>query len=58
MNIPNYVEESHKPFWIPFTNWCANNGVPRNHVDMEAWWNAFIAGATTMYLKIKSGEIS
>lgn len=57
MNIPNYVEESHKVFWPQFSNWCHNNGVENNPIDMEAWWDCFIAGATAMYLKVKAKEI-
>jgi len=57
MNIPAYVDESHKQFWIPFENWCRNNGVNEEEEDMRNWWYCFISGATSMYLKIKRGEV-
>lgn len=53
MNIPTYVDETHKILWPFFENWCANNGIEKNPVDMEVWWNCFIAGATSLYLNLK-----
>lgn len=58
MNIPNYVEESHKVLWPQFRNWCINNGIGDDEKDMEEWWNCFLAGATTMYLKIVDKTIT
>lgn len=58
MTIPDYVNESHKPFWPQFENWCKHNGVESNPTDMEVWWNCFISGATAMYLKFKAGDIT
>lgn len=58
MKIPKYVEQSHEVFWPQFTNWCGHNGLATDvDEDMETWWSCFIAGATTMYLKVKTKEI-
>lgn len=57
MNIPDYVEDSHRPLWLLFSNWAKNNGVDPDgdDSDVHTWWDCFIAGATAMYLEMKKG---
>lgn len=58
MNI-NKINPSHKVLWLGFKNYCHNNGIEVDDLweDVEPWWNIYLAGATAMYLKIKSKEI-
>lgn len=55
MNIPFEIDESHKLLVIPFINWCNNNSISVEHEDdCKPYWDCFLAGATCMYLMIKS----
>lgn len=54
MEIPNYVEESHKPLWQPFVNWCSHNEL-KDELAIQAWWDCYLAGATCMFLLKQQG---